>query len=53
MRNVFFERQGKDVVVREKNLEVQGNIIDTKNKKLSYKAKAKVLVSGKPKIKNL
>ena len=52
LRNVFF-RRAKDgnVVVREKNLEVRGDIIDTKKKKLSYSAKAKAIVSGTPKIK--
>ena len=50
LRNVFFHPLEGNIVVREKNLEVQGDIIDTKKKKLSYKAEAKVIVSGKPKI---
>lgn len=51
LRNVFFRRtQEGDVVIREKNLEVRGDIIDTKKKKLSYSAEAKAIVSGTPKI---
>ncbi len=50
-RNVFFRRASDgNVVVREKNLEVNGDIIDTKKKKLSYRAEAKAIVSGTPKI---
>ena len=52
LRNVFFRRtKDGNVVVREKNLEVRGGIIDTKRKKLSYSAEAKAIVSGTPKIK--
>ena len=52
LRNVFFRRtKDGNVVVREKNLEVRGDIIDTKRKKLSYSAEAKAIVSGTPKIK--
>ena len=52
LRNVFFRRtKNGNVVVREKNLEVRGDIIDTKRKKLSYSAEAKAIVSGTPKIK--
>lgn len=52
LRNVFFRRtKDGNVVVREKNLEVRGDIIDTKKKKLSYSAEAKAIVSGTPKIK--
>ena len=52
LRNVFFRRTSEgNVVIREKNLEVLGDIIDTKKKKLSYSAEAKSIVSGKPKIK--
>lgn len=52
LRNVFFRRtKDGNVVVREKNLEVRGDIIDTKRKKLSYSAEAKDIVSGTPKIK--
>ena len=47
-RNVFFRRTDGNVVVREKNLEVQGDLVDNKKKKLSYNAEAKVIVSGKP-----
>ena len=50
-RNVFFHSVDGDVVVREKNLEVKGDIIDTKKRKLSYSAEAKAIVSGTPKIK--
>ena len=51
LRNVFFRRTPEgSVVIREKNLEVRGDIIDTKKKKLSYSAEAKAIVSGKPKI---
>ena len=50
LRNVFFHRIDGNVVIREKNLEVQGDIIDIKKKKLSYSAEAKVIVSGLPKI---
>lgn len=51
LRNVFFRRTAEgNVVVREKNLEVQGDVIDTKKKKLSYSAAAKAIVSGSPKI---
>ena len=51
LRNVFFRRTSEgNVVIREKNLEVLGDIIDTKKKKLSYSAEAKVIVSGTPKI---
>ena len=51
LRNVFFRRTSDgNVVIREKNLEVRGDIIDTKKKKLSYSAEAKVIVSGTPKI---
>ncbi len=48
MRNVFFRRTDGNVVVREKNLEVRGDLVDNKKKKLSYNAEAKVIVSGKP-----
>ena len=51
-RNVFFRRTDGNVVVREKNLEVQGDLVDNKKKKLSYNAEAKVIVSGKPIISN-
>lgn len=52
LRNVFFRRtKDGNVVVLEKNLEVRGDIIDTKRKKLSYSAEAKAIVSGTPKIK--
>ena len=51
LRNVFFNRIDGNVVIREKNLEVKGDIIDTKKKKLSYSAEAKVIVSGSPKIR--
>lgn len=52
LRNVFLRRtQEGDVVVKEKNLEVRGHIIDTKKRKLSYSAEAKAIVSGKPTIK--
>ena len=51
LRNVFFRRTPEgSVVIREKNLEVRGDIIDTKKKKLSYSAEAKAIVSGNPKI---
>lgn len=50
LRNVFFHRVDGNVVVREKNLEVKGDIIDTKKKKLSYSAEAKAIVYGSPKI---
>ena len=51
LRNVFFRRTPDgNVVVREKNLEVKGDIIDNKKKKLSYSAEAKAIVSGSPKI---
>ena len=51
LRNVFFRRTSEgNVVVREKNLEVRGDIIDTKKKKLTYNAEAKSIVSGTPKI---
>jgi hypothetical protein len=51
LRNVFFRRTTEgNVVVREKNLEVKGDIIDTKKKKLTYSAEAKSIVSGTPKI---
>lgn len=51
LRNVFFRRTSEgNVVVREKNLEVRGDIIDTKKKKLTYSAEAKSIVSGIPKI---
>lgn len=52
LRNVFFHRVDGNVVIREKNLEVKGDIIDTKKKKLTYSAEAKSIVSGSPKIKN-
>ena len=51
LRNVFFHRVDGNVVIREKNLEVQGDIIDTKKKKITYSAEAKVIVSGSPKIR--
>jgi hypothetical protein len=51
LRNVFFRRTAEgNVVVSEKNLEVRGDIIDTKKKKLSYSAEAKAIVSGSPKV---
>ena len=50
LRNVFFHRVDGNVVVREKNLEVKGDIIDTKKKKLNYSAEAKAIVYGSPKI---
>ena len=51
LRNVFFRRTPDgNVVVREKNLEVRGNLIDNKKKKLTYSAEAKVIASGAPKI---
>ena len=50
LRNVFFHRVNGNVVIREKNLDVQGDIIDTKKKKLTYSAEAKVIVSGTPKV---
>ena len=50
-RNVFFRRTPDgNVVVREKNLEVKGDLIDNKKKKLTYSAEAKVIVSSSPKI---
>lgn len=50
-RNVFFRRTSDgNVVIREKNLEVKGDLIDNKQKKLTYSAEAKVIVSGAPKI---
>ncbi len=53
LRNVFFRRIDGNVVVREKNLEVRGDLIDNKKKKLSYSAEAKVIVSGAPNITKL
>ena len=50
LRNVFFHRVEGNVVVREKNLEVRGDLIDNKKKNLKYSAEAKVIVSGKPLI---
>ena len=50
LRNVFFHRVDGNVVVREKNLEVKGDIIDTKKKKLNYSAEAKAIVYSSPKI---
>ena len=51
LRNVFFRRTPEgSVVIREKNLEDRGDIIDTKKKKLSYSAEAKAIDSGKQKI---
>ena len=51
LRNVFFRRTPDgNVVVREKNLEVKGDLIDNKKKKLTYSAEAKVIVSSSPKI---
>jgi hypothetical protein len=38
------------VIIREKNLEVNGTLIDKKKKKLTYRAEAKAIVSGVPKI---
>lgn len=49
-RNVFFRRTDGNVVVREKNLEVNGSVLDRKEHALNYGAKAKVVVSGKPKV---
>ena len=51
LRNVLFQRVNGNVVIREKNLEVQGDLIDTKKKKLTYSAEAKAIVSGTPKIR--
>ena len=52
LRNVFFRRTPDgNVVVREKNLEVSGDLIDSKKKKLTYSAEAKAIVSGSPKVK--
>ena len=51
LRNVLFQRVNGNVVIREKNLEVQGDLIDTKKKKLTYNAEAKAIVSGTPKIR--
>ena len=51
LRNVLFRRTPDgNVVVREKNLEVCGDLIDTKKKKLTYSAEAKAIVSGAPKV---
>lgn len=50
-RNVFFHRVNGNVVIREKNLEVTGDLINSKKKKLSYSAEAKAIVSGSPKVK--
>lgn len=49
-RNVIFNRQNETVIIREKNLEVNGTLIDKKKKKLTYRAEAKAIVSGVPKI---
>lgn len=49
-RNVFFRRLDNNVVVREKNLDVEASVMDRKNQTLNYNAQAKVVVSGKPKI---
>ena len=49
-RNVFFRRVDGQVVVREKNLNVDGSLIDRKNKTLRYNAQAKAIVSGRPKV---
>lgn len=49
-RNVFFRRVDGNVVVREKNLSVEGSVMDRRDKTLNYNAQAKVIVSGRPKI---
>lgn len=49
-RNVFFRRVDGNVVVREKNLDVRADIMDRKDRTLTYGAQAKVVVSGKPKV---
>lgn len=49
-RNVFFRRVEGNVVVREKNLDVQASIMDRKERTLKYDAQAKVVVSGRPKV---
>lgn len=50
-RNVFFRRiDNGHVVVKEKNLDVKASMQDRKEQMLNYSAKAKVVVSGKPKV---